>query len=181
MLISIADNQCLSDDQLHTFLLEAESIMNSRPLLFLFTLDVDSHEALTPNPLLKLHPAVELPPTLATKNDFYARSRWRHVQYLADKFWRRFSKKYLQKITTRQKWLNKKPNLKLDDVVLMCDETSPRAQWNLGRVITVHPDEHRKVRSVSVKSKGTELRRPIHKLCLLVPSSKDNEEEDLSN
>ena len=141
MLISIADDQCLSDDQLHTFLLEAESIMNSRPLIPI-TLDVDSHEALTPNHLLKLYPAVEFPPTLTTKNDCYARSRWRHVQYLADEFWRRFSKEYLHKITTRQKWHKKKPNLKPDDVVLICDETSPRVQWNLGRVITVHPDEH---------------------------------------
>ena len=106
MLISIADDQCLSDDQLHTFLLEAESIMNSRPLIPI-TLDVDSHEALTPNHLLKLHPAVELPPTLTTKNVCYARSRWRHVQYLVDEFWRRFSKKYLHKITTRQKWHKK--------------------------------------------------------------------------
>ena len=65
MLISIADDQCLPDDQLHTFLLEAESIMNSRPLIPI-TLDVDSHEALTPNHLLKLHPAVELPPILTT-------------------------------------------------------------------------------------------------------------------
>ena len=94
MLISITDDQCLSDDQLHTFLLEAESIMNSRPLIPI-TLDVDSHEVLTPNHLFKLHPAVELPPTLTTKNDCYARSRWRQVQYLADEFWCRFSKEYL--------------------------------------------------------------------------------------
>ena len=102
------------------------------------------------------------------------------MQYLADEFWRKFSKEYLHKITTRQKWHKKKPNLKPDDVVFICDETSPRAQWNLGRVITVHPDEHWIVRSVSVKSKGTELKRPIHKLCLLVPASK-NKEEDSSN
>ena len=103
------------------------------------------------------------------------------MQYLADEFWRRFSKEYLNKITTRQKWHKKKPNLKPEDVVLICDETSTRAQWNLGRVITVHPDEHGIVRSVSIKSKGTELRRPIHKLCLLVPASKDKKEEDSSN
>ena len=45
----------------------------------------------------------------------------------------------------------------------------------------MHPDEHGIARSVSVKSKSTELKRPIHKLCLLVPASKDKEEEDLSN
>ena len=74
MLIYMADDQCLPDDQLHTFLLEQQSIMNSRRLIPI-TLDVDGHAALTPNHLLKLHPAVELLPTLTTKNDRYATSR----------------------------------------------------------------------------------------------------------
>ena len=103
------------------------------------------------------------------------------MQYLADEFWRRFSKAYLPKIATRQKWHKKKTDLKSNEEVLICDETSPRSQWNLGRVIAVHPDERGIVRSVPVKSKGTELRRSIHKLCLLVPASEDNEEDDLSN
>ena len=89
------DDGTLDDDQLHTFLLEAESILNSRPLTPITT-DADGSEPLTPNHLLKLCPTGNFPPSLPSDENCCPRRRWKHVQYLADQFWRRWSREYLK-------------------------------------------------------------------------------------
>ena len=72
IVISLTSQWNLSDDQLHTFLLEAESILNSRPLSP-GILDIDEQKPLNPNHLLKLHPTQALPPVFTSKEDCYAK------------------------------------------------------------------------------------------------------------
>ena len=67
----------------------------------------------------------------------------------------------------RQKWENAHRNLSIDDLVLVCDETSSRGQWPLGRVLEVNTGRDGLVRSCKVIVNGTEKVRPITKLCLL--------------
>ena len=170
ILVSLTEERTLNEDQLHTFLLEAESILNSRPLIPVTT-EADSQEPLTPNHLLKLHPSGNLPPCITSKSDCYAKQRWRHVQYLANQFWTRWSREYLKTLISRQKWLRKKNNFEAGDIVLLVDDMIPRSHWRLGKITKTYPDEKDLVRQVSVKTATAEVKRPIHKLCLVVPAN----------
>ena len=63
----------------------------------------------------------------------------------------------------------------VNDVVLLKEESVlpiPRSQWPMGRVVEVHPSHDGMVRSVTLSVGGTVLKRPIHKLVLLVPAEK---------
>ena len=78
----------LDDESLRTLMVEAEAIVNCRPLT---TDDDASHEiphALTPNQLLTQKSQVVLPPPgIFQRADMYLKRRWRRVQHLANEFW----------------------------------------------------------------------------------------------
>ena len=46
-----------------------------------------------------------------------------------------------------------------------------RNWWRLGKVINLFPDEQGLVRQVVVKTRGSEVRRPVNKLYLVVPAN----------
>ena len=67
----------------------------------------------------------------------------------------------------RSKWRLHKPNLKINDVVLVVNDTAPRGKWLLGRIVKIHPSKDDIVRSVRVKIGNGEYDRPVAKLCPL--------------
>ncbi len=155
----------LNEDGLNTLFCEVEAIVNSRPITFVSG-NVCDDEPLTPNHLLLLRSSVPLPPGKFEQRDIYRR-RWKHVQFLADNFWRRWVLEYLPNLQLRQKWLKEKPNLKDGDIVLIIDENMPRRMWPLGRVLKTFQGKDGLVRSVELTTRGTTLTRPVHKLCWL--------------
>ena len=166
-LNSIAHEQPLDDEGLQTLFCEVESILNSRPISTVHEDDSDL-EALTPNHilLLKCHPA--FPPGLFQKSDTYIRRRWKQVQFLADLFWKRWTKEYLPLLQERQKWTTVKKGFQVEDIVMVVDSTAPRGSWNLGRIIEVQPDSRGLVRTVKIITKTGVFVRPVTKLCLLL-------------
>ena len=70
----------------------------------------------------------------------------------------------------RQKWQRPKTDIRTGDVVLVADENTPRGQWPLGRVTEVKKDRDGRVRSCVIKSRTSQIVRPVTKLCLLVSS-----------
>ncbi|XDV43684.1 hypothetical protein PO909_012122, partial [Leuciscus waleckii] len=89
----------IDDSSLRAFFYEAMSIVNSRPLTVNNLSDPNSLEPITPNHFLTMKSTIALPPPgKFTKEDLYARRRWRHVQYLAEQFWSRWRKEYLSNI-----------------------------------------------------------------------------------
>ena len=124
-------------------------------------------EPLTPNHLLLLRPNTCLPPGVFQKVDGFRIRAWRQAQYLADRFWQRWLKEYLPLLQLRQRWTVPRRNLKVGDLVLVLDESVPRGQWPMGRVIKVYPDKAGWVRQVEVRVSAKDLKRPITKLCFL--------------
>lgn len=166
VLNAILNQQILDDEGLSTLLVEVESIINSRPITQVSE-DPKDLEALTPNHLLLLRSEVPLTPGVFRKEDLYSKRRWRQVQYLADQFWKRWSKEYLPLLQTRSKWHRERRNLSVGDIVLLVDDTCSRNAWPLARIIETFPNSDGYVRRVKVKTKGGVLMRPIDKCVLL--------------
>ena len=143
-----------------------ESIMNSRPITTVSS-DPNDNEPLTPNHLLLLKSEVNLPLGLFKREDSLLRRRWKQVQYLADIFWKRWSREYLPLLQLRQKWVHPKRNLTVGDIVLVASG-SHHNSWPLGRVVETFPDKGGLVRRVKVLTKTAVYKRPVDKLCVLV-------------
>ena len=165
ILSYILRDQVTDDERLDTLFCEAESIINSRPLTPVSD-DPDDLKALTPNDLLMVAEGFVAPPGSFLKDDVYRR-RWRHVQYMTDIFWKRWSREYLHIIQLRSKWLHETQNVKVGDLVIVLDESMSRKDWPLGRIIEVYPGKDGLVRSLKVQTAKNRYVRPINKVCLL--------------
>ena len=157
----------LTDDTLLTLFAEAEYIVNTRPLTKVND-DPTDMTPLTPKDLLMVS-SYPKPMGKFDQDDLY-RSSWRHVQHLAEQFWRKFVKAYLPTLQKRVKWTDVQRNLKERDLVLLTpsDALIPRYQWPLAIVEAVLPSRDGHVRAVEIKTiSGSKLTRPITKLILL--------------
>ena len=159
----------LNEEQLRTFMAEAQAIVNYRPLTVESLSDPDSLP-ITPNHLLTMKSKVVLPPPGEfQKEDMYCRKRWRAVQYLADQFWHRWRHKFLVIQQDRQKWLENKRDFKIGEVVLVKGGL-PRKRWCCARIIEILHSGDGLVRSAKVRVPKTNaiLHPSITKLVLLV-------------
>ena len=167
----------LNDESLRTLMVEAEAIVNSRPLTVDSLSDPDSLNPLSPTNILTLKSKVTRgPPGVFQKADLYCRKRWRRVQHISNEFWLRWRREFLLSLQNREKWTDEKRNFAKGDIVLVKDEDVRRNQWPMARVVDAHPADDGMVRSVKVQlsskdgGKGSVLERPIAKLVLLLES-----------
>lgn len=174
VLTSVANEQTLTDETLHTFMCLAENIVNSRPLSTVSD-DPQDVNPLTPNHILMPRATPVIPFGVFDKKDMYVRRRWKQCQYLADLFWSRWRKEYMPTLQIRSKWLHRKRNLRVGDIVLLIDDQLPRNCWALGRVLETYAGHDELVRSVKVLTRNNSLVRPVHKLCLVESAFDDVE------
>ena len=163
---ALVNDKLLTDEELKSYLCEAEKIMNDRPLTKASD-DPKDLEALTPNHILLLR-----------RNNFQAisqcnnviRRRWELVQELANHFYKRFCHEYLPTLQSRAKWRRIQENLKVGDIVLIVKENNPRGQWPLGKVTEVKVGRKNLVKSAVVKYKNKSKIKSINQLILLEAS-----------
>jgi len=61
------------------------------------------------------------PPGNFQKEDVYLCKRWRRVQYLANVFWSRWRKEYVQCLQQKMKWNRPSRNFEKGDLLLIAD------------------------------------------------------------
>ena len=163
-LIKLQADRIVSKEVLRTALVEAEGILNSRPITHESN-DAGDIEALTPNHFLLLRENPSYKDAEFSDREINSTKMWRQSQVLANFFWRRFTKEYLPSLTERKKWKGKKRSLKDGDVVLVAEPNQLRGVWPLRRIVFTHPGQDGLVRAVKVRTQHGEYRRPITKLC----------------
>ncbi|XP_023816942.1 uncharacterized protein LOC111948389 [Oryzias latipes] len=184
VLTAILDQsaQRLDSASLRTFFYEVMAVVNSRPLTTEHLNDPNTLEPLTPNHILTMKSTILMPPPGEfVKEDLYLQKRWRRVQYLANQFWTRWRKEYLLNLQQRQKWYKNRRNSKINDIVLLHDDSAPRNQWRLARVSEVYSGSDGRVRKLRLQVSDTTLdrggkstigtvflERPVHKVVTLI-------------
>ena len=176
MFLELGGSQ-LTHELLVTLMAEVTAIVNGRPITTVLS-DTEEPEPLSPSMLLtmKTRP-LSPPPGEFLPVDLYSRRRWRRVQYLADQFWLRWRREYMQTLQRRSKWNGSKRNLNAGDIVLVKEDGAHRNNWPLGLISEAIKSEDGAVRKAQVvlwrEGKKKTFLRPIKELVLLVPVKAD--------
>ncbi|XP_062541592.1 uncharacterized protein LOC134209613 [Armigeres subalbatus] len=167
----------LDDEGLQTLVVEAERMVNSRPLTYL-PLESEEAEALTPNHFLVLsssgviqrrdqrsNDTVWVQPSELVRREILGRS-WELIQRQLDVFWRRWLVEYLPVIRRQPKWFDETRSLEPGDLVMVAEPTK-RNGWERGRIIRMisNPDGRHRQAVVQIGQKS--VVRPVSRLALL--------------
>ncbi|CAC5399702.1 unnamed protein product [Mytilus coruscus] len=144
---------------------------------------VSTHDSSGPESSGILSPSALLTHKTESANDSFSflditdmyKAQWKRVQVLAEIFWNKWRREYLQTLQTRRKWQTATPNLSENDVVLLKDKSTHRNEWPVGLVTRIFPSEDNMVRKTEVRimkdGKQTTYLRPITELVLLQSAS----------
>ena len=127
-------------------------------------------EALTPGHFLVGRPLEAIPyPRDVLERPISSLKRWNLCQSLVRHFWRRWSSEYLVTLQRLNKWQHPTRNVKMNDIVLLQDETLVPSRWPIARVLKTHPGSDGYIRVVEVKAGTGTFTRPVTKVVLLLP------------
>ena len=142
-------------------MVEAEAMMNSRPLTNVSDA-MENEETLTPNHFLLQRPYNSLPPGIFPSTKPANMKSWKNFQQFLNHIWRRLVREYLPTLIKRPKWTENAGNsLKVNDVVWILKDFTPRGIWPLGRVEEVFPGRDGNNRVVKVKTAYGTFVRPV--------------------
>ncbi|EZA46809.1 hypothetical protein X777_01595, partial [Ooceraea biroi] len=163
----------LTYEEFATLISQIEFVLNSRPLCAI-TEDPDDLETLTPAHFLIGGPMTLIPEPPLQDVPTSRLSRWQLLRQMIDRFWRRWSTEYLQRLQARNKWQHPERQLTKGSLVLIQDERFPPSKWPLARVIDTHPGTDGLIRVVTMRTTVATYKRPVHKLCPLPINGSNN-------
>ena len=163
-------------EELLTFLLEVEAVLNSRPLTFVSTEDVE--EPLTPSHLLYGRRVLSFPTVCPDDVDVASIQRdellhrLTHLNTLLEHFWCRWRSEYLLELRNAHRRGNQHDQgatVCVGDVVVVHDDNEKRGLWRLALVEDLIRGKDNKVRGAVIKcssrgGRASTMRRPVQRL-----------------
>ncbi|XP_033229124.1 uncharacterized protein LOC117180739 [Belonocnema kinseyi] len=156
----------LTFEQLHTYVTETESILNSRPISPMSS-NPNDLRPLTPGYFLIGGPLISFPQEDLRDEKQTRLLSSQRTQQMRQHFWCRWHKEYLNELTVRGKWHSGSANIAIGTIVLVKEDNAPPVQLTLARVIDTYPGRVGIVRVVSVKTAKGIYKRSVKKLCPL--------------
>ncbi|XP_072375544.1 uncharacterized protein [Diabrotica undecimpunctata] len=155
-----------TDQLLHSCLIAAENIVNSRPLTYL-PIESEESESLTPNHFLIGSSNGDKPIGFLNEDVKVFKFNYLYREQFANKCWRRFISEYIPELLLRAKWHKQVVPIKQGDIVIICDKDLPRCNWPKGKVIEVKKSSDGQVRRAIVQTKNGIYERPVIKLAVI--------------
>ena len=189
-LKKVVGRRKLTFDELKVIIFEIESILNNRPLCYVYD-DIDDI-ALTPNSLLfgrtleqtnLVSNGEQTPMNYDITTDGFL-SKYKHLEKVINEFWDIWRRDYLLELRQLQK-INKSKGAKpkVNDIVIIYEENIPRQLWKLGRIVEIYKSNDGRERGAKVKVGKTNqlIDRPLNKLFPLELNSNDDDINDSNN
>ncbi|XP_055550504.1 uncharacterized protein LOC129733001 [Wyeomyia smithii] len=167
--------QKLSFEQFSTVLAQIEAILNSRPLVPMSE-DPNDIDVITPAHFLIAREFQAIQEPSYEEIPLGRLSQWQLVQELKQRFWRLWSEDYLHELQKRPKDVEV-IEYQVGALVLIVDENTPPLQWQMARIIVLHPGNDGHTRVVSLRTKDGVTKRAVKKICLL-PLNNDKDYQD---
>ena len=147
----------LDYDELNTALVETESIINSRPLTYIYGDDESISHLLTPSHFFNGRKISSLPndehfEIISTHNTLTRRQQ--HHKRLLQQFAKQWRREYLLSLRERPttKSANGNPaTVRVGDIVILKNDSTSRAFWKLAKVEELVPGNVGKIRAAIVK------------------------------
>ena len=185
-LYKVLGKKLVDFEEFRTLATYCTSVINDRPLTYLYS-DIDSeYKALSPSMLLCGYNLNEPPHLNLHKpeddEEIKLSERYFYLEKIRNSFWNIWHKQYLRDLFerhVRQKKSQKEPVVpKIGDIVLIDEEKLPRKQWRMAKVIDIDI-KRGSVRQCTVQvlsPKGnliTKLKRSPHQLIPLEVNSRE--------
>ncbi|XP_028159804.1 uncharacterized protein LOC114352407 [Ostrinia furnacalis] len=159
----------LTFEELSSLFAQVEAILNSRPLCPLSSSPND-YQSLTPAHFLIGRSLTSLPSPSLMDHNSNRLDRFKRLEQYRQHFWKRWATEYVAELQQRTKWRTNCTNLKLDDLVLVKDDSTPPLCWRLGRIAKIYPGTDCVPRVADVTTSQGTIRRALNRLCLLPTS-----------
>lgn len=175
LMLNIAGNLNLTEDEMRTVAKRATAIINSRPITTVSS-DPTDPEPLTPGHFIYGGPATALPelPVAVEDNNINTVHMSRRMAAVNQQLWKRFKKEYLALLQPRTKWLIRNDKFATGTVVLLKDDSTPPLKWPLGTIVKTYPSSDNIIRVVDVKTKQGTFKRGITGVAVLPDNLQSN-------
>jgi len=156
---TIANGVDFTESQFRTFVSQAASLLNARPLTRILVRE--KHVIVTPNSFLVGNYRTQLVSTNLENTNSRLGARFLMVEKMSREVWKQFLKELLPELRPRQKWFKTFPNLEKGQLVLVIDKAAERGEWKLAVVEDINISDDGLVRSATVRMGHKTYDRPV--------------------